>query len=120
MKNLIVITLLFFPFFVMAQSNVKNNDSRKQTAFVYISMEYKSEATTVKSPKKSRDGVRTSDLKKTNYIFNTNNERLQIQLTKMSTSFKNEISALNALGKMGWELIDIDNGKYYFMSKRGR
>lgn len=118
MKNIILALILCFPFLSIAQSNVKNSEVKKENVFVYISMEYISEASSIKSPKKSREGVRNSDTKKTNYLFVTQNQRLTEQLTKLSANFTDEMSALNFLGKMGWELIDINNGKYYFKTNR--
>lgn len=111
------------PFLMVAQTSTKNKAESidgERNVYTYIVMEYKSQPISVKSPKKGKEGVRDSETKKTNYVFLTNNERLNTQLTKASTSFADEISALNVLGKMGWELIDVNNGKYYFKSKRRR
>lgn len=123
MKNLILIMLMSLPFLMVAQTSTKNKAESidgERNVYTYIVMEYKSQPISVKSPKKGKEGVRDSETKKTNYVFLTNNERLNTQLTKASTSFADEISALNVLGKMGWELIDVNNGKYYFKSKRRR
>lgn len=113
--------LLSFPILMIAQSKVtnsSNNRAAKQSVFTYFIMEYTPESVIIKSPKKNKDGVRNSQNKKTNYLFTTNNKNLKSDLMKISASFTNEIYALNALGKMGWELIDVDNGKYYFRSVR--
>jgi hypothetical protein len=118
MKKIILIMLLSLPFLMFAQTKAKYPQAVEKTVFAYMIMEFKTESITIKSPKKNKDAVRNSQNKKTNYLFTTNNKYLKSDLMKISASFTNEIYALNALGKMGWELIDVDNGKYYFRSVR--
>ena len=83
-----------------------------------MTMEYNVESTPVKSPKRKKEGVKDSNVRKSNYVFNSNDKKTDVLLEKRSLSFKNEVMALNFLSKMGWELIDVDNGKYYLKSKR--
>lgn len=120
MKKIILIMLLSFPILMLAQTKAKKPRTVEKTVFVYMVMEYKAEPTTIKSPKKSKEGVRDISSKKTNYVFTINNKRIETELIKISTTFIDEISALNSLGKMGWELVDVNNGKYYFRTERLR
>jgi hypothetical protein len=106
-----------------AQSNDRNSYSQSRVdneVYIFVIMEYKSESISIKSPKKNKEGVRNINSIKTNYVFTTNNERLGVELSKISSTFNNEVTALNTLSKMGWELVDVDNGKYYLKSKRRR
>ena len=124
MRNIILITLLILPFFMVAQTKVKrsSNDLRSAEKITYVTMEVikKSISVAVKSPKNKKEVVNNSKDAKSSYMFNSADKKLSMKLNKLSNTFKSEIMALNYLSKTGWELVDVDQGKYYFKSKRTR
>lgn len=117
MRNIILALLISFPLFTIAQNKGQKPDFHHKH-YNYLIMTYNDQAQVIKSPKKNKTGVRKSKNLKTNYSFVVNDQRLAFDLSKLSTSFSDEISALNALGKMGWELVGIKGSKYYFKSNR--
>ncbi|MEJ6734698.1 MAG: hypothetical protein QNK67_03605 [Flavobacteriales bacterium] len=124
MRNIILIILLTLPFFMVAQTKVKrpSNDLRSAEKTTYVTMEVikKSTSVAVKSPKNKKEVVNKSKDAKSSYVFNSADKKLSMELNKLSNTFKSEIMALNYLFKIGWELVDVDQGKYYFKSKRTR
>jgi hypothetical protein len=124
MRNIILIMLLTLPFLMVAQTKVKrpSSDLRSVDKTTYITMEIikKSTPVAVKSPKNKKGVDNKSKNVKPSYLFNSDDKKLSKELNKQSNTFKSEIMALNYLSKIGWELVDVDNGKYYLKSKRRR
>lgn len=120
MKKIVLILMLSYPIFTMAQSAKNTQDRASKVVYSYMIMTYNEKAEVIKSPKKKREGVRTEEPKKTNYTFQARDPKLVNQMSKMSASFSGELGALNFLGKMGWELVGIKGNDYYFKSNRLR
>jgi hypothetical protein len=121
MKKAFITLCLIMPAFLMAQNKTTNHSKVKEkinkSSFIYMIMTMSDNSKIVESPKrKKKSNVKDFSKSKKTFSFKCSNKNTLKFLMKNSLNFKSEMEALNFLGKAGWELVDINEDKFYFKS----
>ena len=118
MKKILILMSFVLPLTILAQTRPmpkktngktapKNENMRgeKPAQFVYMIMK-------VEEVKKSKKEEPT-----TNFIFQSFDNRYSEKIGAAVNTKKSVIDVLNMLGQRGWELVSVENGRYFFKNK---